>query len=218
MKEDLLWRYKKLERRYEPTFANDHIRRVFEAAMLQFKLNQEGVEIIYTDGFTVNTRHSSFRGWCVRGQKGYIRQPIESFNMSFVWAISTRRHYGLFGIKGANNSQIVKLYIQELLMERNKEKGIRSWPFVLVLDNASVHVSEISQSFYKSTKISVLTIPKYSPFLNPAEKLIGSIKRNIEKLQGQGRWVIYSTFYSIIGKLMSEVLLVHLMRHAKQTQ
>ena len=140
-------------------------------------------------------RHSSFRGWCVRVHIGYIRQPIESFNMSFVWAISTRRHYGLFGINGVNNSQIVKLNIQELFIERNKEKGIRSQPFVLVLDNSSVHVSEISQSFYKSTKISVLTIPKYSPFLNTAEKLIGSIKKNIEKLQGKVSNLFYILLY-----------------------
>ena len=59
---------------------------------------------------------------------------------------------------------------------------------MLVMDNASIHVCSSMQSFYKNSKLKVLTILPYSPSLNPTEKLIGSIKTHILKEQEEGRY------------------------------
>ena len=50
---------------------------------------------------------------------------------------------------------------------------------VIVMDNAAQHWAEHSNFIMESMGLKCLTLPPYSPELNPAEKIICSIKQKI---------------------------------------
>ena len=186
LKTPLQMSYKKLEKKSIPCVRPENIRKFFESSLLMLRLDQNNVELIYFDEFSVNTRHSSFKGWIIKGSKGYIKTHNDSFTMSFIWALSKTKIYGILGSSGTINAKILQYFIEQMITQRNQNSENLYRPFALVMDNASVHVSSSMQTFYKSSKLKVITIPPYSPSLNPTEKLIGSIKAHILKEQAEG--------------------------------
>ena len=179
--------YKKLELRRPPASTQTSYRKWLESALLQIELMRKDVEIIYIDEFHVNTRLHRFRGWTQKGQKGYITVDLKDFSMFFFWALSYKRVYGLMGKEDTNKSEIVKYYLKNLyedLIRTDKNQANRT---IVIWDNAPVHSSNATTEFIKSAKLRVLTIPPYTPSLNPAEKLINSIKMKLKKLQADGK-------------------------------
>ena len=78
-------------------------------------------------------------------------------------------------------------FVEEMLTKRNEDPEDFQIPFILVMDNNSIHNASEVQAYFKSTKVSWLTIAQYWPWLNSCEKLIGSIKQIISKMKAEGR-------------------------------
>ena len=109
--------------------------------------------------------------------------------MSFIWALSKTQTYGILG----SNDTINKwwsTFLKQLFTKRSQNMANMSRPFASVMDNASVYVSSQMLSFCKSSKLKFLTIPPYSPSLNPLEKLVGAVRTNLFKEQDKG-WYNY---------------------------
>ena len=155
--------YKKLELRRPPASTQTSYRKWLESALLQIELMRKDVEIIYIDEFHVNTRLHRFRGWTQKGQKGYITVDLKDFSMSFFWALSYKRVYGLMGKEDTNKSEIVKYYLKNLyedLIRTDKNQANRT---IVIWDNAPVHSSNATTEFIKSAKLRVfLRSPVYS--------------------------------------------------------
>ena len=47
---------------------------------------------------------------------------------------------------------------------------------IIVFDNAAIHITDEVQSFFSCRGIQAVTLPQYSPELNPLEKAFGIIK------------------------------------------
>ena len=82
-------------------------------------MNEKKVELIYIDGFWVNTNHHLFRGWAKIGQKGYNKWDSSNFSMSFMWGVSKHKVYGLYGSKSTITSVDIRIYIKDLVEMRN---------------------------------------------------------------------------------------------------
>lgn len=52
---------------------------------------------------------------------------------------------------------------------------------VVIMDNAAQHRAEGVNEWAVENRIRLLTLPPYSPELNPAEKIINSIKSKVRK-------------------------------------
>ena len=76
--------YKKLEIKPAPAITNQMFRKLLEGVKIQKCLKDRQIECIYVDEFTVNTRHSQFRGWARRGVKGWVKINKSDFAMSFI--------------------------------------------------------------------------------------------------------------------------------------
>ena len=96
LRNDLGLSYKRLEETVTPTLRPETIRKVFEAAYIQARLREDQTETIFFDEFKVNTRQHSLKGWTQRSWKGYVKTSKDSFSMTFVWALSQFKIYGLF--------------------------------------------------------------------------------------------------------------------------
>ena len=107
--------------------------------------------------------------------------------MSFVIGISRIKIYGLIGVVGSTDSNIIIHYFSEMLCKRNKDKNLVKIPFTLCIDYASVHVSEATQKFLVKSKLKVVTIAIRWPPLNPTEKLIAWLKHLLRQQAKQGK-------------------------------
>ena len=129
------------------------------------ELENEGIEIIYIDEFSLSSKKIGFYGWSKRGCKSFLKHFGQSFTMSFIAALSQDRIYGIMGKDGTGNSETIKIFVKELCETRNKD--LKSKPFVICWDNAPIHTSTTISQFLKSSELRVITITPYSPALNP---------------------------------------------------
>ena len=187
LKKDLHWSFKKLERKPAPSTTSNSTRLVLEGAVIQKRILELDAEVIFIDEFSVNSRHHEFSGWTKVGQKGYVITETKEFSMSFICGISNKRILGLMGVKETTTSDIIVIYLKSLFEALQRSNNGTNCECVVIWDNASVHSNSLVRNFIKSSKLRVISIPAYSPFLNPAEKLINAIKMKIRKAHGEGR-------------------------------
>ena len=187
LKRDLGMAYKRLKIKPAPAATNQMFRKLLEGAKIQKCLKDKQIECIYVDEFTVNTRHSQFRGWAKRGVKGWVKINKSDFAMSLIWALSDHQIYGILGVEGSVTSEIFKHYITDLVFKRKCISGSTSKPFVFIWDNSRVHSNELINNFLANSKLRAISIPQYSPVLNPWEKLINSIKTKIKLMHSEVR-------------------------------
>ena len=112
LKKDLNFSYKRLERRPAPATTPEAVRKTLEGALVQQKLEERKIELIFMDEFSVNTSRDEFFGWGKKGWKRYIKTDSNDFSMSFIWALSSRWVYGIFGWNGSITSDEIKYYVK----------------------------------------------------------------------------------------------------------
>ena len=99
LKKELKMVYKNAIKKSAKTLSVERIRNVFENVWLQTKINEDGIEIIYIDEFKVSTKHNDLWGWTKQGKRGYISFDPNFFHMSFIWAVSKYKVYGIWGFE-----------------------------------------------------------------------------------------------------------------------
>ena len=123
---DLSYRYKKAVSRPKVKFTHDKIRSYFESASLLWNLDQNKIEVIFIDEFSINTRSFQFYGWAKRGKKPYLKRTDSGFMMSFIVAVSKIRIYGIQGTTGTSTSDTIIEFVKELWTERNRDELLQS--------------------------------------------------------------------------------------------
>ena len=111
------WSYKKLEKKPAPSFVESSYRLFLEGVLIQKLLYQAEVELIYIDEFSVNTRQHEFKGWGKKENKNYIKVGTDNFSMSFLWAVSAKRVFGLMGVNGTTNLDGVIIFFKSILRD-----------------------------------------------------------------------------------------------------
>ena len=122
-----------------------------------------------------------------RGVKTCLKLYNDQIDMSFIWAISSFKFYGIMGIEGTTTSQSVIKFLEKVWESRNKSKQLLHKKFIFVCDNASVNVSNDVSEFIARSGLRLLTIPPYLPSMNPAEKVISWIKSKLKLMQWESK-------------------------------
>ena len=81
------------------TVSRENIRKFHEAAMLQLKLEEEGVEQVYIDKISASSRYNKHYGWAKVYEKRYVKMSYDSFSIFFIVAFSRTSFYGIQGSK-----------------------------------------------------------------------------------------------------------------------
>ena len=104
-----------------------------------------------------------------------IIRPSTRLNMI---AIMILPHKYAFRIKNGSTKSEHIIFIFELLdiklWDWFGEEYIRST--IIVFDNASIHISDRTQSYLKYKKFSVFTLPPYTPEQNNVEQVFKRLK------------------------------------------
>ena len=157
--------------------------RFFKSAMIQVKLEDLGYELMFLDEFSINFRQKTAYGWAPVRVKGFLDVNAEPFSMSFMVGFSRQRFYGIFGTTSSNNSNSFLRFVKNAIEHRTNDLKIEDKRFIIVWDNASLHISEEVKRYLSNTEVIICTIAPYSPCLNPAERLILYIKKKVMKIR-----------------------------------
>ena len=100
--------------------------------------------------------------------------------MSFVVALSNMRVEGLMASTTSIISKSFCLFIKDLKEAYNRYDYQNNKTY-FIFDNCSLHRSKDFKQFAYEHSVRWISIPPYTPQLNPAEKIIAVIKSKIRK-------------------------------------
>ena len=142
---------------------------------------------MFIDEFSLGDRSFKLFGWSKKGKSGFVNSISDSFCMSFFVAFREDRFYGIMGTEGTGTSQKFTHFLAEVLKERKKSNSNETKKLVIILDNASIHKTEMVLKFVNDSKIRLITIPPYEPSLNPVEKFILAVKMKLRQKKQWGK-------------------------------
>ena len=89
------------------------------------------------------------------------------------------RYYGVKGKISSINSSLIVKYIKSWIKQFQVESKNKENHLIIVADNATIHKSKLVKDVIVNSKIGLVTIVPYWPFLNPIESYIEAIKSKI---------------------------------------
>ena len=157
----------------------ERIRDFYEAAYLQYYLGSKGYPLIYIDEFHVSMHTEEFYNWSPVSTKALITMNPSSWTMSFWVAFSEKKIEAIIAWSKSINTKIFTWFISDLwnslrMDSRNMKNAC------LIFDNSSVHTNAEIVDFSLKGGLRWITIPPYSPQLNPCEKIIAVIKKKLK--------------------------------------
>ena len=148
---------------------------------------------MFIDEFLYSSHSNKQYGWCNKSENSIYYAPIDTFKMSFIVWFSKVCIYGVMGTNQTFDSNMFLQFLIEI-----KENLHSDWVFIA--DNASIHKTNQIKEYLENKKQLLITIPSYSPWLNPWEHLIRSIKSKIRMKQKNNKIITLSLIKSIIDE------------------
>ena len=174
---DYTWRkWKQRAPKWTGDYSN--MRELF--ANLIKKLESKGFNMIYVDEASVCPQNITLYSWWHKHKSNPIIRPSTRINM--IAAMILPHKYAFMLKTGSTKSEYMILFFDLFhakLWDWFGEEYIKST--VIVFDNASVHVSDRCKSYLKWKKLSVFTLPPYTPEQNYVEQVFKRLKTDLSK-------------------------------------
>jgi len=120
------------------------------------------------------------RGRAPRGERLHMSAPHGHWRTTtMISSIRLDRSTAFMAIEGAMDAEVFRSYVSEILCPSLKEGDI------VVMDNLSVHKSEIAIAMIEKVGASVRFLPAYSPDLNPIEKMWSKVKALLRTIEAR---------------------------------
>ena len=137
--------YKKVNKIHPKILKWENKRKMLEAALLQQKLNEEKVTVIYVDEFKFSWHSSAHYGWSLKGQSGYRGVTPGKFQATFMVAFSKTKIQGIIATTHTFNSNIFRYFLHQLSSTLSED-------YALIWDNSKIHTAKIVQDFANRTQ------------------------------------------------------------------
>lgn len=140
-----------------------------------------GFNMIYVDEWSISTDNLSQKTWVKKGSYVPLIRPTDQ-NINWIAAhIMANKYAFLLKKSKTNSSHIITFFNMLDEMLRDTFNDFYSLYTIFVLDNAKVHVSKKCRKYFKSKKLSVLTLPPYTPEYNKVEHTFNLLKIQLKK-------------------------------------
>ena len=162
------------------------------------KLESMGYNIIYVDESSVWSQNITMYSWWHKFKPDPIIRPSTRINMIAAMILP---HKYAFMLKSGSTKSEHMIFFFEILHEKLcdwfGENYISST--IIVFDNASVHISDVWKTYFKYTKLSVLTLPPYTPEQNNVEQVFKRLKTDLSTCDFSKKRLEYIVTETIIN-------------------
>lgn len=144
---------------------------------LRDKARRIGAAIYFVDEAAV--RSDAHRGttWGKIGQTPEVNDSGDRFGIRLISAVSPRGDMKFSSFTGRMNGVRFVNFIKKLHADVGR-------PLIVIADNASYHTGGVAQRYVKQTRgqVTLASLPRYSPELNPDEQVWNHAKARLSKL------------------------------------
>ncbi|WEJ08443.1 IS630 family transposase [Sinorhizobium prairiense] len=149
--------------------------------------------LVFIDETWTKTNMAPLRGWAPRGERLLGHAPFGHWNtMTFVAALRADRVSAPFLLDGPINGERFRIYVEKVLVPELKAGD------VVVMDNLGSHKAAAIRTAIRNAGARLLFLPKYSPDLNPIEKLFAKIKHWLREAQARSTEAICDELRTIL--------------------
>ena len=152
--------------------------------------------LVFVDEMGTNTSLHELYAYAPKGERAYCSVARNrGKNTTLLASMSLSGMGPSMVVEGGANGAVFEVYLREMLIPTLREGD------VVVMDNLSVHKSEIVREMIENAGAKVLSLPPYSPDFNPIEEAFSKIKNLLRKAGARVREVLVEA----IGEALSEV-------------
>ena len=132
--------------------------------------------LVFIDETWTKTNMVPLRGWAPRGQRLNAKAPHGHWKtMTFLAALRCDRIEAPWLLDGPINGERFQLYVEKVLVPTLRPGDI------VVIDNLGSHKGKAVRQAIRNAGARLFFLPKYSPDLNPIEKLFAKLKHCLRK-------------------------------------
>jgi putative transposase len=148
---------------------------------------------VFIDETWVKTNMAPLRGWAPRGQRLRAKVPHRRWKtMTFIAALRHDRVEAPWLIDGPVNGERFRLYVEQVLAPTLRPEDI------VVIDNLGSHKGKAIRRAIRATGAKLFLLPKYSPDLNPIERLFSKLKHWLRAAAGRSLEAVCSALKNIL--------------------
>ena len=139
---------------------------------------------------------AALRGWAPRGQRLPAKVPHGRWKtMTFLAALRCDRVEAPWLIDGPINGECFRAYVERVLLPTLRPGDI------VIMDNLGSHKGQAVRHAIRSAGARLFFLPKYSPDLNPIEKLFAKLKHLLRKAAKRTE----DTICNAIGEILAGI-------------
>ena len=132
--------------------------------------------LVFIDETWAKTNMAPLFGWAPRGERLKAKVPHGHWKtMTFLAALRHDRVEAPWLINGPINGERFLLYVEKVLVPTLRPDDI------VIMDNLGSHKAKAVRRAIRATGARLFFLPKYSPDLNPIEKLFAKLKHWLRK-------------------------------------
>ena len=132
--------------------------------------------LVFIDETWTKTNMAPLRGWAPRGERLKASVPHGHWKtMTFLAALRCDRLEAPWLLDGPIDGESFRLYVERVLVPTLRPGD------VVVMDNLGSHKSAAVRRAIRAVGARLFLLPKYSPDLNPTEKLFAKLKHWLRK-------------------------------------
>ena len=123
------------------------------------------IDVLYIDESGIEVNSVKERGWGKIGQKLGSQKSGKYYERTNIIAgLVGNKSIAPFVFNGSCNTQVFENWVEQFLIKELKNN------YVVIMDNASFHKSQKTKDLIESVGCKIISLPAYSPDLNPIEK------------------------------------------------
>jgi transposase len=180
---------------------------------LRAKARRMGAVIYFVDEASV--RSDSHRGttWGKIGQTPEVQDSGDRFSLRLISAVSPRGDMKFTSFTGKMNGERFVDFVKKL---RTDTGG----PIIVIADNASYHTGGVVKRYVADSKgqVTVASLPRYSPELNPDEQVWNHAKARLAKLFVATKDEFKAALFSIMLSIQRSIDLILSFFYLPDTQ
>ena len=155
--------------------------------------------LVFVDETWTKTNMAPLRGWAPRGERLRTKVPHAHWKtMTFLAALRHDRVDAPWLLDGPINGETFRLYVDEVLVPTLRSGDI------VIMDNLGSHKSKAVRHAIRAAGARLLSLPKYSPDLNPIELLFSKIKHWLRRASARTVDTVCAALKPILDAVTSD--------------